>query len=161
MASYSFVTTWRFSSPIESVWETIVNSLDWPRWWPSVRSVRRLKEGEIDGVGTVDEFAFKGRLPYTLRFTMTTTRVQRPTDLEGEARGELNGKGRWHLHNEDNETVVTYYWDVSTTGLLFNLLAPLARPIFAWNHDHVMEEGRRGLARWLSHTEESERLGGT
>ena len=154
MADYSFATTWHFRAPIETVWEAIVNSSDWPRWWPSVRSARRLEEGDADGVGAVDEFAFKGRLPYTLRFTMTTTRVQRPSVLEGQARGELAGSGRWHLHSEGDETVVTYYWDVSTSGFLFNLLAPLARPIFAWNHDQVMEQGRRGLADWLARNEE-------
>ena len=26
-----------------------------------------------------------------------------------------------------------------------NVLAPLARPIFEWNHDYVMRAGRRGL----------------
>ena len=119
--------------------------------------MRRLKEEDSDGVGTTDEFSFKGRLPYTLRFTMATTRAQSPTDLEGEAKGELAGSGLWHLHNENNETVVTYYWDVTTTGLLYNLLAPVARPIFAWNHDRVMEGGRHGLARWLSQA--GERLG--
>jgi len=30
-----------------------------------------------------------------------------------------------------------------------NALAPLARPVFAWNHDRVMEWGRSGLARRL------------
>lgn len=159
MAHYSFVTTWRLRSPIEAVWDAIVNSGDWPRWWPNVRSARRLKEGDADGVGTVDELVFKGRLPYTLRFTMTTTLAQRPTDLEGEARGELEGRGRCRLYGEDGETVVSYHWDVRTTGRPFNLLAPLARPIFAWNHDRVMEAGQRGLARWLAGREQGEKRG--
>ena len=30
-----------------------------------------------------------------------------------------------------------------------NLLAPLARPIFAWNHDFVMRNGADGLSRLL------------
>jgi hypothetical protein len=30
-----------------------------------------------------------------------------------------------------------------------NLLAPIARPIFAWNHDYVMRNGAQGLARLL------------
>ncbi|OUC07939.1 polyketide cyclase, partial [Litorilinea aerophila] len=30
-----------------------------------------------------------------------------------------------------------------------NLLAPLARPIFAWNHDIIMAWGGQGLARLL------------
>jgi hypothetical protein len=30
-----------------------------------------------------------------------------------------------------------------------NRLAPLARPLFAWNHDVVMRQGAAGLARLL------------
>jgi hypothetical protein len=30
-----------------------------------------------------------------------------------------------------------------------NLLAPLARPIFEWNHDVIMRQGGEGLARLL------------
>jgi hypothetical protein len=46
-------------------------------------------------------------------------------------------------------TTVLYDWDVHTTRPWMNLLAPLARPVFAWNHDWVMKRGGKGLARLL------------
>jgi hypothetical protein len=30
-----------------------------------------------------------------------------------------------------------------------NLLAPIARPVFKWNHDYVMQRGGEALARRL------------
>jgi hypothetical protein len=30
-----------------------------------------------------------------------------------------------------------------------NRLAPLARPVFVWNHDYVMRQGAHGLATQL------------
>jgi hypothetical protein len=30
-----------------------------------------------------------------------------------------------------------------------NLLAPIARPLFAWNHDVIMRQGEEGLSRYL------------
>ena len=42
-----------------------------------------------------------------------------------------------------------YEWDVGTKRRWMNLLAPIARPIFAWNHDYVMRNGAQGLARLL------------
>jgi hypothetical protein len=30
-----------------------------------------------------------------------------------------------------------------------NLLSPVARPVFRWNHDYVMRTGGEGLARLL------------
>ena len=36
-----------------------------------------------------------------------------------------------------------------TTRAWMNLLAPVARPIFAVNHDYVMRNGGHGLAKLL------------
>lgn len=150
MAYYSFVTNWRLRAPIERVWDAIVRTEEWPQWWPSVVVVRVLQDGDESGVGRVVEYTFKGRLPYLLKFTMATTRVEPPVALEGTASGELVGTGRWRLLQEGDETLATYHWDVSTTKPWMNALAPLLRPLFGWNHDYVMSEGGRGLARWLA-----------
>jgi hypothetical protein len=49
----------------------------------------------------------------------------------------------------DGGTEVTFDWDVWTTGLAMNVLAPLLRPLFSWNHHWVMAKEGRGLGRWL------------
>ena len=67
----------------------------------------------------------------------------------GEAVGELTGTGRWHLTHDAGLTDVRYDWNVRTTRPWMNLLAPVARPIFKWNHDVVMDWGADGLARRL------------
>src|SRR3972149_439690 len=59
---------------------------------------------------------------------MSYPNVEPPPAIDGEAVGELEGTGRWRLQQNSDETLVTYYWDVRTTGLVFNLLAPLAWP---------------------------------
>ena len=46
-------------------------------------------------------------------------------------------------------TAVLYEWHVETSKRWMNLLAPLARPVFAYNHDVVMRWGGEGLARRL------------
>lgn len=52
-----------------------------------------------------------------------------------------------------------YDWNVSTTKAWMNLLAPLARPAFTWNHRILMHEGGKSIARLLNapllHSEES------
>ena len=42
-----------------------------------------------------------------------------------------------------------YEWNVATTKPWMNLLAPVARPIFEWNHDWVMGHGGEGIAKLL------------
>jgi uncharacterized protein YndB with AHSA1/START domain len=152
MASYSFVTVWRFHAPVERVWAAIRDYQDWPSWWPAIAEARRVTAGGPDGTGEVACFTFRTRLPYRVRFAMTTTHMREPFELDGQAAGELEGTGRWRLSTEGEETVVRYEWDVRTTRWFMNLLAPIARPAFSWNHDQVMESGRRGLEGLLART---------
>jgi hypothetical protein len=67
----------------------------------------------------------------------------------GEAAGELTGTGHWRLFEQDGVTAVTYDWRVRTTKAWMNALAPLARPVFEYNHNIVMGWGGQGLAQRL------------
>src|SRR5919202_5119807 len=127
---YEFVTIWQLEAPIEEVWEEICHPERWPGWWRGVESVVELKPGDENGVGSLHRYVWKSRLPYELAFDMQTTWVESPVALEGVARGELEGTGRWRLFHEDGITTVRYTWKVRTTKPWMNLLAPLARPIF-------------------------------
>ena len=150
MSDYSFVTLWRFRAPLAPVWELIYHSDGWPAWWPGVERVEKIEGGDPAGLGSVHRYTWKSKLPYRLAFDMRLTRVEPMSVIEGEAMGELTGKGRWQLSEEDGVTGVRYDWNVSTTKAWMNLLAPVARPLFKWNHDVVMNWGADGLAKRLS-----------
>jgi hypothetical protein len=149
MAEYHFVSTWQIQAPIERVWEEIYHAERWPAWWKYVVGVDELEPGAADGTGKRVHLLFRTRLPYTLGFDVRLTRVQPPSKLEAEATGELEGTGRWTLTSADDGTVVRYDWDIRTTRWWMNLLAPVARPAFNWNHDQLMREGGQSLARRL------------
>ena len=149
MAGYSFLTTWVLGAPVERVFDAIHDSRSWPSWWKGVEEVEREEPGDADGVGALDRYVWKSRLPYRLEFRMRITRVERPRLMEGQAVGELQGTGRWRLFDSDDGTAVIYEWNVATTERWMNVLAPVARPFFAWNHDVVMRQGGAGLARLL------------
>ena len=149
MVEYSFLTAWLLESPREPVWEAIHAQERWPEWWPGVEAVDELRPGEDGGVGQVVRQVWKSRLPYRVEFEVTTTRVERPRLLEAEAVGELRGVGRWRIFEQDGVTAALYEWNVATTKPGMNLLAPLARPLFEWNHDWVMVRGGEGIANLL------------
>jgi len=149
MADYAFLTTWLLDSPREPVWEAIYDQARWPEWWRGVEEVEERNGGNGDGTGAVSRMVWKSLLPYRVEFEVTTTKVDRPNLLEGHARGELEGIGRWRLYEQDGITAVLYEWNVSTTKPWMNRLAPLLRPAFEWNHDWVMARGGEGLARLL------------
>ncbi len=149
MAEYNLLTTWCLESPIDPVWEAIHDTERWPEWWRGVENVVELEPGDENGIGQLGEYTWKSKLPYELKFRMRTTRSERPNLIEGEASGELAGMGRWRLYEADGTTAALYEWNVSTTRQWMNLVAPVARPVFAWNHDWVMGNGAQGLARLL------------
>ena len=149
MARYEFLTTWVLDAPIDGVWDTLYESTRWPEWWRGVERVQVIEPGDGDRVGELARYTWRSRLPYRLEFDMRTDRVERPYLVEGTAQGELSGAGRWRLFDARGTTAVTYEWQVETTERWMNALAPLARPVFAWNHDVVMRAGGEGLARRL------------
>ena len=150
MAKYRFVTIWDVTAPIESVWNEIYHSEFWPNWWKGVESVVELKQGDKDGIDSVRRYTWKSLLPYKLTFDMRTVRVEPLSIIEAVATGELEGKGLWQFSVDRTGTVARYDWEVETTKLWMNILSPLARPLFKWNHDVVMGWGAEGLRKRLA-----------
>jgi hypothetical protein len=151
MATYKFVTIWPVDAPLENVWNEILHSEFWPAWWKGVENVVELKRGNKSGVGSVRRYTWKSRLPYRLTFDLETMRVEPMSLIDGVATGELEGRGLWRFFADGSGTVVVRYdWQVRTTKLWMNLLSPLARPLFKWNHDVVMGWGAEGLKKRLA-----------
>lgn len=149
MREYLFHTHWRLDTGIERVWEALHAVERWPQWWPYVQSVTPLQPGGADGTGALRRIVWTSRLPYRLAFDARVTQSQKPARLAIEARGDLEGTGIWTLSAAGGATDARYEWRVRTTKPWMNLVAPLARPFFNWNHDAVMRAGGEGLARHL------------
>jgi len=150
MAEYRFVTIWRVSAPFRGVYQATYHSARWANRWKGIETVVALEPGDELGVGSLQRYTWKSRLPYRLTFDMRITRVEPLIALEGVASGELAGMGRWEFSEEGPVTTVCYKWFVRTNKRWMNWLAPIARPLFKWNHDMVMRDGALGLARMLN-----------
>jgi hypothetical protein len=149
VGGYRFLTTWLIEAPREPVWEVIEDAVRWPEWWRGVERVEELAPGDERRVGSLYLIEWRSRIPYSLTFEFQVDHVERPLGMEGRAEGELAGRGRWRLFEQEGVTAVLYDWQVRTTKAWMNLLAPCARPVFEYNHDVVMRWGGEGLARRL------------
>lgn len=149
--SYLLTTHWRLPATVPAVWDAIRHSEQWPSWWPSVQGVTELAPGDETGVGNLRSYRWRGLLPYTLVFDIEVIRIEKYRLIEGRARGELYGLGRWAFFEQNGGTYVRHDWNVQTALRWMNLLAPLARPIFEWNHARVMQQGQARLTQWLTH----------
>ena len=152
-SDYSFVTEWTIPASVERVWAALMSPDEWPSWWRGVIRVQLLTRGRGGGdVGSVRRYTWRSRLPYNLTFDIETTRIEPMRVIEGRATGELEGHGRWTITADGAGTHVRYDWNIATTKPWMRLLSPIAKPIFAWNHDVIMEWGREGLIARASST---------
>jgi uncharacterized protein YndB with AHSA1/START domain len=146
---FHLITDWTFAAPRDAVWDELTTPERWPTWWRAVERVELLEKGDADGVGALRRMTWRTALPYSLSFDMRTVRVEPKKLIEGRAQGELSGVGRWTLAGDGGETRVRYDWRVEVTQPWMRFVAPIARPVFAWNHGVVMGWGREGLNRLL------------
>jgi hypothetical protein len=147
---YSFVSTWKIAAPLEKAWNLIYDQEKWPCWWKGAQKVQTLLPGDINNIGKKTTYTWKGILPYTLSFDMLSKVEVKHYLIEGHAFGELEGVGVWKFTEEKGITTIQYNWDVNASKKWMQVLAPVLRPAFKWNHDVVMRRGAKGLAKQLN-----------
>jgi polyketide cyclase/dehydrase/lipid transport protein len=149
LTRYRFLTTWLLEASCAAAWEVLQDPLRWPEWWRGVVRAREMDGGDGSRVGSRYRVAWRSRIPYELEFDFTVRRLEAGRCMEGEASGDLEGTGCWRLFEDGGVTAVVYDWDVASTKRWMNVLGPVARPVFEYNHDVVMRWGGEGLARRL------------
>ena len=142
MARYRLTTTWVLGTGREQVFAVVRDFERWPEWWPGVEEVR-LEGDDMEQV-------WRSRLPYAVRFRAVVDAIEPPELIVGRVEGALRGTGRCRLTEVDEGTLVEFELAVETTEAWMNLVAPLARPVFVWNHDALMRRGGEGIARRLA-----------
>ena len=148
---YAFVTYWRVRGTRERVADVIDDAEDLPRWWPEVYlDVKVTAPGDARGVGKRADLYTRGWLPYTLRWTLEITEVNRPHGFALRAEGDLEGSGRWRFTQAGPWVDIRYDWRVRADKPLLRWCSPALKPVFSWNHRWAMATGERALARELA-----------
>lgn len=142
---FHLVTDLELDAPIERVWPVLKAVEEWPSWWRAVQRVEELQKGDADGLGAVHRLTWKTALPYQLTFDMRMDRIEPMSALGGRAFGELDGVGLWTLRPDGGGTHVRYDWKVEVTKPWMKALAPVLKPVFAWNHNVVMGWGEEDI----------------
>jgi uncharacterized protein YndB with AHSA1/START domain len=147
---YHFRTVWHLRFLPEEVFRVLADLESYPRWWPGMRRVRRLDETTFDT-------EVRSVLPFSLVFrTITARQDERTGLLQADLRGDLEGFSRWTITAEEGGCQAVFEEDVIATKLLLRILAPIARPVFRWNHGLLMNRGERGLPVFLAGTRAAE-----
>lgn len=153
MAAHDFhiITTWRVRGQIADIAAILTDALSLPDWWGEVYlSTAIISPGNADGIGRRVAVHSKGRLPYSIRFTAELLSANMPHRWEIAASGDLTGRGVWSLEQQGDMAIVSYDWRVAADRPLFRRLAPVMRPLFAWNHNWAMARGEAALKKVLA-----------
>jgi hypothetical protein len=146
---YKFIARWQIAAPVNDVWYSIYESVDWPNWWKAVQRVTVIKENDANGINGIRKYVWKSILLYTLSFKMQMVEKTDFKYLKGIAIGEFEGDGEWYFKEENGITNVQYNWNVKTNKAWMNYFSFLLRPAFKLNHDVVIKWGVQGLANKL------------
>ena len=146
---FDLVSHWCLAAPVDRVWDALATLSTWPLWWPGVRSVRPLRHGDADGLGSVHRIEWTGRLLYRPFTKLRAIEVRRFERLRARTGGHLLGEAIWLLRSEGQHTHVTHLWRVHLAAPWMQRLAPVLLPLLRWIHVGVMRAGATGLAAYL------------
>ena len=154
--AFDFTSRWQLSAGLETVWDALVDFKRWPDWWPGLEDVEETAHGDDNGIGQRANSHWRGPVGYTIEFEIETIEREYLKSLKGRASGEMTGSGTWNISSvPDPEepgrawTQIVFEWHVVATKKWMQILNPIARPVFVHSHDHVMEEGAKGLGGYL------------
>src|SRR5260370_12315939 len=120
---YHFVTHWRVKGTLEEVYNIMSNTLEYPRWCPSVYlSVKQIHPGGADHIGRVMQLHTKGRLPYTIRWFSPLAETNRPYGFSIAAIGDFQGRGVSTFDPHAKPSTITYHSPIPPEQPLFQIL---------------------------------------
>lgn len=125
------------------MWAVITDVPNYPAWWPQFVRTKRLNA--LDGVGATVRVRVKSALPYWMHFQLELVEQGQPRVSVVNTTGDLVGWMRWELSPTATGTRLHFREEVRTGKRLLNVLAPLFKPTFAWNHRIMMRHGLAGL----------------
>ena len=143
---YHFVTVLELGAEPTSIDATLRDIASWPAWWKWAKRIVPLGDAPPGTVGARHRNTIATPLLYG--FTYDTEIVETGEGMILlESSGDLTGFGLFAYRPSDDGVHLSFTWLVETPKWWMNLIGPAARPIFVWNHDHLMTNFGEGLAR--------------
>ena len=152
---YVFRSRWELASPPSDVFDALYDLANYPGWWPQVRAVHRFDEDH-------HKMVVRSFLPYEIDYTLIRETSDRAQGLlRGRVEGDIVGTIEWRINPSPSGCVAYFFEDVETTLEVLNLLAPVARWMFEFNHQLMMRDGHLGLSAYVSGRTLADRAPGT
>ena len=149
---FRFDETWEIPDATpQQVWDVLSDAKLLPLWWGDVyKEIKPLDEKGKGVVGARAAARARGALPYELNFIIEAAELEPGRLVVVKTFGDFDGLWRAELSPAGRGTHVDLTWQVTVERPILKLLAPLLRPVFAWNHRWTTPRGEAGLRRYLA-----------
>ena len=148
---YHFVSEWSVDAERSVVVHAVMDVTSWYKWWPGlVRSdIIEVVHGPHGYKGSKFAAIWRSSSGYKLHIRILITHYRASEFFGFDSSGDLVGKGSWTFTDAPGGTRMYIIWEVATTKAWMNILGPLLRPIFVYNHKSIMRKGEAGLRKFL------------
>jgi hypothetical protein len=151
LTHYVFQSIWHVQAARPDVMAVLDDLQSYPAWWPEMREVRPLGPRRFEVVA-------RSFLPYELRFVSEADALDLTAGIiEARLSGDMEGTVKWTVTQEGDGCRLVYDQEVTTHKRLLDVLAPVARPGFRFNHGLMMRHGEAGLRTFLAGYERGRR----
>ena len=141
---YAFRSEWPLDAPVADVYLALSDLVDYPRWWPEVKTVHQVSDD-------TSRLVVRSLLPYELAFSSRQTQKDPVARvLEAALEGDLAGFSRWTITPAGAGTLAVFEEEVTAEKALLRRLGHVARPAFEANHALMMRHGKKGLRTFLA-----------
>ena len=136
---FGFDRSWTFPVPPADLWDILLRTDDYPRWW------RWLREFESDGLteGAAARCVVRGPFPYSLNFTVNVLEIGPGRLVRTEVTGDLAGPARLEIAADGDGSAARLLWELELCSPVLRELARWARPLMEWGHGWVVDNGVR------------------
>ncbi len=147
--SFLVTSAWELNHPVAKLRSVIHDPLAITRWWsPVFLYVEEIDRGGVNREGFRLRCFTKGLLPHTFQFIANISEVS-DDQLVVRTEGDFNGVGTIRLSPQDQTTRVFVEWTVDVCQPYIRPFLKILKPVFVWNHQWAMRQGKNGLERML------------
>jgi len=135
----------------EEVYDVLCRGELLPKWWKGVYlEAVPFEPGSEPRIGNRLRAKARGFLPYRLNFVLELTELIPNRVVAVKVVGDFDGRWRAALSPKNGGTHVDLTWETELTRPWMKVMAPLLRPVFAWNHYWTTPRGEAGLRAYLT-----------
>jgi hypothetical protein len=149
-----YTRRFRFGMAPAELWAAIEDTGRFERWWGWLHDFR------LDGPGLMPGSVLRGvvtpPLPYRMALRVVLGECRRPTRIDAEVHGDLEGVARLDLEPAGTGTEASVSWRIEMMQPPMRIAARCAPPVLRWGHDRVVDAT---VASFRRHVEAAKRGG--